>query len=464
MKLEHASASVNDKAVDLYSATEIPFPIASEWPDDRIIEFMLDSVVGIPPKTPPGPHFFPVTSHSLGVIPIPCKYRIPLLWVSKYQWKSLQLVLNASDRETEWEEYKLRILHVARLCNGLLERAKNTMTGRRIDKRWRCPMFDRVLVRYWDHFLNHDAESIQEHTSQFGSVYKADILKLGWKEWARKGCQGFNLTEEEVENGITADEFTAGLEKKDGVWTWNTMPGSLPPPTPSDFQVQNKRAQVKPEPVSTTILAKPSVSVAKPAASVSKPAASVSKPAASVSKPAATLAKPSASVAKLPVTLSKTPGTNLKAKAPGTALPAPRGRPPKASALPLPVANQLETMERQMSGLMDQLKKLQHEQTRARAGQEALRDEYVQSQQEIRTLKRKFSGLGNEDAGRDGLVYAPPPASATASTLGHALSHLLTDHGDLVKSEERDETAETHIMSVSARPWKSQRKVQQFNV
>ncbi|KAJ7588350.1 hypothetical protein C8J56DRAFT_1164841 [Mycena floridula] len=433
MKVEPYSASVNEKAVDLYSATEIPFPVASEWPDDKIMEFMLGSAVGIPPKPPPGPHFFPVTSRSLGVIQIPCKYRIPLLWVAKYQWESLQLVLNASDRESEWQEYKLRILHVARLCHGLLERAKSTMTGRHIDKRWRCPMFDRVLVRYWDHFLNHDAESIEEHTSQFGAVYKADILKLGWKEWARKGCQGFSLTEEDIENGITADGFTSGLDKKDGVWTWNITPGNLPAPTADVSQVQNKRAQIKPESVNTTILAKPASSVSKPSASVAKP----------------------------PATISKAPAADLKAK--GIALPAPReARPPNPLALPLPVANQLETMERQMSGLLHQLQTLQHEQTRARAGQEALRDGYVQSQQEIRILKRKLSGLGNEDARRDGLVYAPPPASATASTLGHALSHLLTQ--DLVKSEERHETGETLIMSVSARPWKSQRRVQQFNV
>ncbi|KAJ7595219.1 hypothetical protein C8J56DRAFT_1159803 [Mycena floridula] len=431
MKLERKSPSVQpqpENGVDLRSATEIPYPVASEWPDDKIFDFLSQNALSIPPATPPGPHFFPVTSRSLGSIQLPCKYRIPLLWMSKYQWQSLQLALTATDRDTEWEKHKLRILHVARLCNELLERAKSTMTGRRIDKRWRCAMFDRILVRYWDHCLGHDADSIAEHTALYGSVYKGDILKLVWKDWARKGHDGFRLTDTEIDNGITADGFTRGLQKKAGVWTWTTTPDGLPAPIlpPTDVsRVKTKRVQVKPEPLTTTRIPKPP------------------------------------------------PPVKVKVKAPVKPLPVPRAPRPAAAPLPFPLVNQVESMERQISALVEELKSLQDEQTRSKAAQEALRDEYIQSQQEIRTLKRKFSsadlgtpnGLGPSKYARlideEDILSAPPPASATSSTLGHALSHLLMDDFLTSESDEGDENGA--VMSVSARPWKTQRQLERFN-
>ncbi|KAJ7574142.1 hypothetical protein C8J56DRAFT_474699 [Mycena floridula] len=429
MKLERKSPSVQGKpqnSTDLYSATEIPFSLASEWPDDKFFEFMKQNALTIPPITPPGPHFFPVNCQLLGSTQLPCKYRIPLLWISKYQWQSLQLVLTATNREAEWEEKKLQILHVARLCHELLQRARSTMTGRRIDKRWRCPMFDHVLVRYWNHCFGHDADSIAKHTTRFGVGYKGDILKLVWKDWARKGYGGFFLTDDEIENGITADVFMRGLEKKTGVWTWTTMPDSLPMPVLPATEVPRPkftRVQVKPAPSGTTSLHK---------------------------QPAA----------KFDVV-----------KAPVKSLPVPRVPPPSAAALSSSAANQVKSMEHQLTVLIDELKSLREEQTRSRAALEALRHEYVQSQQELRTLKRKFSSvdirtpktqrLGEEEE----LLYAPPPVSATASTLGHALSHLLNDDFLTSESEEGDDNGRNGaVMSVSARPRKSHRKIEQFNV
>ena len=42
-----------------------------------------------------------------------------------------------------------------------------------------------------------------------------------WSRWVLKGHKGFVLTKEEVQNGVTADQYTDGLKRRpDGTWIW----------------------------------------------------------------------------------------------------------------------------------------------------------------------------------------------------------------------------------------------------
>ena len=48
-----------------------------------------------------------------------------------------------------------------------------------------------------------------------------NIFLSDWSRWVLKGHKGFVLTKEEVQNGITADEYTDGLKRRpDGTWIW----------------------------------------------------------------------------------------------------------------------------------------------------------------------------------------------------------------------------------------------------
>ena len=49
----------------------------------------------------------------------------------------------------------------------------------------------------------------------------ADDASVDWIRWALKGHKGFLLTMDEVQHGITAEQFTTGLKKVDGAWTWD---------------------------------------------------------------------------------------------------------------------------------------------------------------------------------------------------------------------------------------------------
>lgn len=337
-------------------STELAQPVPSEWPDTKIFQYLLSNVFSLPGKQQHGTHYFTLHTPLYGDVMIPMKYRIPLLWTVKYQWHSLFLVLTAKKRKEEWEEYKLRILHVARIVNGFLEEAKKTVTGSKCDKTWRCPMFDRVLVRYWDHYLINDQENIDDYERKYGQVpYKDDVLRQGWKRWAATGSSGFRLTEGEMQNGIKAEQFTLGLaETTKDVWEWETKQGCLfpsssvvdredsplsPTPPPSRPIEQPKRRVTKPEVVMVRVKKEKeekSLSRAKPARKATEPRAkSTSKEAKSATK-----------AEEIPASVPPKLGAKSKALAEAKAKPTPASAPQattKSLAIVAPKAHAIET-------------------------------------------------------------------------------------------------------------------------
>jgi hypothetical protein len=94
----------------------------------------------------------------------------------------VQLVLTATPaiRQREWDAAKFEILHIARLCAGLLAAAKAQMDeGGVIDRGWRCPLFDRALHRYWHEWLIMRDEFVRDFFREFGEEeFQRDVLKL----------------------------------------------------------------------------------------------------------------------------------------------------------------------------------------------------------------------------------------------------------------------------------------------
>jgi hypothetical protein len=115
-------------------------------------------------------------------VTLPRGYRLPLLWVSKFLWTSVALVLGAEAdiRQREWANAKFEILHVARLCTTLVSGARAALDNGGIDRGWRCAAFDRALRRYWHRWLVMRDEFVRDFWREFGEEeYEGDVLKLG---------------------------------------------------------------------------------------------------------------------------------------------------------------------------------------------------------------------------------------------------------------------------------------------
>ncbi|KAJ7278487.1 hypothetical protein C8J57DRAFT_1713299 [Mycena rebaudengoi] len=221
---------------------ELPYIRGGDsWDDVTILQFLTDNAFTIPPRSASSAE--PWVRIGRGVsnrehVVLPRLYRTPLLWVAKFQWKSLELVLtaDASIRQQEWDARKWDVLHIARLCVSLLDGARDAMaveSGGGMTRAWRHPPFDRALTRYWHRWLVLRDEFVRDFWRDYGEEeYRRDILKLGWKQWALKDHKGFSLTSAEILNGIEAAEFIGGLlvDYENGTFEW------LEPDAPSDTE------------------------------------------------------------------------------------------------------------------------------------------------------------------------------------------------------------------------------------
>ncbi|KAJ3990930.1 hypothetical protein F5050DRAFT_1898755 [Lentinula boryana] len=256
---------------------ELQYYTPEDWSLTKIIFHLIANAFSIPPRaayrgsTP----FFVVTGIRGETTRLPIGYRVPLMFLASFQWSSLQLVLTASSRETEWSEYRFSILHVSRLCSTLLNaaqdyvRVSNEGVSKGMDRKWRCPTFDRALARYRLKWFISSPSQVEEfwHTFQ-EEVYKKDVIKFDWRRWALKGHRGFMLTDDDISNGVSAEQFISGLKQKNDDWFWETKEGpvsngidawslrtlalSVSTPTSDLPTTYSSASSALPEPTSTT--------------------------------------------------------------------------------------------------------------------------------------------------------------------------------------------------------------------
>ncbi|KAK0460246.1 uncharacterized protein EV420DRAFT_1535792 [Desarmillaria tabescens] len=198
---------------------ELNYIDASTMTNANIIEYLITHSFSVPPKRN---MWVTITSADGTTTVIPGGYRIPLLFAAHFQWTSLRLVLDSG----EWDQFKSGILHISRMCDRFLEEARSALR-RGMVKGWRCPTFDRLLVRYRSYYLLSDPDSVKEFHEMYGEVeYASDALKFDWKQWALKGHKGFKLLEEDILGGIELGRWLEGLRERDGDWVWDTSPGA----------------------------------------------------------------------------------------------------------------------------------------------------------------------------------------------------------------------------------------------
>ncbi|KAJ7247388.1 hypothetical protein B0H12DRAFT_742594 [Mycena haematopus] len=197
------------------------------WSDIAIVRFLVANAFSVPARcTNTSDPWVTVRCADGSDVVLPRGYRLPLLWVAKYLWTSVKLVLTAEEsiRQREWDGAKFEILHIARLCAALLSGARTQMDeGGVIERGWRCAAFDRALHRYWHDWLIMRDEFVRDFFREFGEdEYKRDAIKFTWSRWVLKRHKGFALTKEESMNGISAAEFMRGFSVDDehGTFEW----------------------------------------------------------------------------------------------------------------------------------------------------------------------------------------------------------------------------------------------------
>ncbi|KAJ7572945.1 hypothetical protein C8J56DRAFT_533259 [Mycena floridula] len=505
---------------------EMVYPVASDWPDAKIFEFLVANVLGIPARSTYATNLFEVPCKH-GTVQLPYRYRVPLLWTAKYLWVSVKLVMTAVERQAEWDAYRLSILYIAKICATLLESAHEAALATGIDKKWTCPTFDRMLVRFRRGYLMNDPSTVEKFWNTYGEEeYESDVLKCHWGNWALKGQSGFHLTAQESAKGVTKEEFLQGLMRKDGEWTWDTAReppatfalqpivstapakelfpdftmgslGSLTPP-PSDRQPS---PAVKEEPAPAVLSAKPPrPSPQLPKRSIPPTYVAKAEPPkesqllwASAPVPANPAApKPSNIVPPTPIPLPAVAPSRPEVSAPTrqlqTASSTSNLRPvtsrpiedlASSSPSPMPLNPSLARLQAQIDDLRSGIRILKEEQEQTEEENRALRSEHSASQYELRTLKRKLSGSFSAISANKRLQSGSQPSSSLSSISSasqytgpsvHPLIHLIDAD---VLSDTEDETPEVEVVMVKpdpdvfsgwAGPLKSQRKLQKLRV
>ncbi|KAJ6583958.1 hypothetical protein DFH09DRAFT_264234 [Mycena vulgaris] len=205
-------------------------PSAAMWNDFAIITYLVHTAITIPPRSDSrSDPWVVVTSNDSGSTTLPRGYRVPLLWLTKVQWESLKLLLTVA--RPLWDTIKFDLLYIARLTTQFLAKARNEP---RIKRQWRDPMFDRAMTRFFNGWMGcRDVFLWDFHREFREEEYKDDLLARRWAQKVPKGIQGFVITEQELIDGLTADQLQAGLilNRDDSTFGWAAEPEVEHPPS-----------------------------------------------------------------------------------------------------------------------------------------------------------------------------------------------------------------------------------------
>ncbi|THU80653.1 hypothetical protein K435DRAFT_972673 [Dendrothele bispora CBS 962.96] len=175
-------------------------------------------------------------------------YRIPLIFVFKYQWQLLRTLLQADPEEKKkrWPVEKFEVLHLARLWKIFMDEApvksqsSYDMQSRLDDiRRWKCFTLNRLLTRYRLGCFSSDSESVKSFWRKYEETeYDKSPLDFDWRAWIKEGHQGVIITEDDIQHGIDRKDLMEGLVEKDGTWHWET-PGNPIPNAHSAWSLMN---------------------------------------------------------------------------------------------------------------------------------------------------------------------------------------------------------------------------------
>ncbi|KAJ7877561.1 hypothetical protein B0H14DRAFT_2712665, partial [Mycena olivaceomarginata] len=202
---------------------------AHKWTDTEILAYMVDNAFTVPSRNADHKQ----TAWVVKTV-VPCGYRIPLLWLGKVQWDCLKLLLTTARRH--WDNLKWDVFHIARVSGEFLAEARRQVNMKGV---YRDIAFDRAMalcMGLYREFRNGE--------------YEDDILQRSWLQKVVGGIRSFAITEAELKDGITAEQFTRGLvfDREKGTFDWTERDGALgavaPTPAPAPSHAPTETASI----------------------------------------------------------------------------------------------------------------------------------------------------------------------------------------------------------------------------
>lgn len=170
---EHSTANFSNSSNELAHPAwrhpaELEFIEPANFGKEQLISFLCANGFSIPERcNGAAPACINLLSTNGTVTSLPWRYRVPLMFVAKFQWQSLREVMISPTENQDVEDCKFDILHVCRLSTRLLEEARAKAKTGSMDRAWRCATFDRALVRYYRRWLVSREEFVREFWMEF---------------------------------------------------------------------------------------------------------------------------------------------------------------------------------------------------------------------------------------------------------------------------------------------------------
>ncbi|KAF8147849.1 hypothetical protein B0H34DRAFT_276679 [Crassisporium funariophilum] len=169
-----------------------------EWSHHTLLEHLYSKSfsIGAREYNPSAPFVYVRTEDGVTTT-LPHGYRLPLVFIAKFQWETICRALNSvaalsasassSSSPTfqgsvlkDWLEQREEMLHLSRMCHTLFRRARIKQESGGMEKGWRCIMFDRMLARFYKGWPYSSPKNAKLFVDKWGiKEYDRDVLKHG---------------------------------------------------------------------------------------------------------------------------------------------------------------------------------------------------------------------------------------------------------------------------------------------
>ncbi|KAJ3810856.1 hypothetical protein F5876DRAFT_65251 [Lentinula aff. lateritia] len=223
---------------------ELIYSTGKYWTDKKLLYYCVANALSVSLSSTPAPGICYVSDGKKTVV-VSERYRIPIIYVSRWQWTKLKGLLTANDEEKKrrWPEEKYEVLHIARVWKILTDEGPpseslNSSYGKEerleVVKKWKCHTLDRVLTRFRMGCFSSEPTRVEKFWDQYKeSEYSKNVLEFDWRNWLSQPRDGVALRETDFISELNPEYLMRGLVEMDEVWLWETSSHPIPDGTPA---------------------------------------------------------------------------------------------------------------------------------------------------------------------------------------------------------------------------------------
>ncbi|KAJ4490909.1 hypothetical protein J3R30DRAFT_153946 [Lentinula aciculospora] len=223
---------------------ELIYSTGKYWTDKKLFYYCIANALSVSPFSPTSPDICYVSDGKKTVV-ISERYRVPIIYASRWQWSKLMGILTADEEERKrrWPEEKYEVLHIARVWKILTDEGPPSDSSnssyskeQRLDdiKNWKCHTLDRILTRFRMGCFSSEPARVENFWEKYQeSEYSKSVLEFDWRDWLSQPRDGVTMHESEFISGLDPEYLTRGLVEKNGVWMWETASNPIPDGIPA---------------------------------------------------------------------------------------------------------------------------------------------------------------------------------------------------------------------------------------